>query len=335
MDTKRITYYFKVFFFFLIATGTCAQNKEMENDFDASDVLTLEAPSAMFKPIHLQQHMGLPRFGTLNRYHTPGVRKNSAAINAKLRKIDQGYRNFRNMLKLRSLRDTYTDLNQKKITSVVEKEQSEAASHSYALQQLLQTLSGSICAQEACVNGFKGTNEFERMRNYQNFIETYWSPLHEWAGTFFKDNNIQAYTVKQVQLGSYDFDKSGYWILMSLNDGVRSSIPFFKILVPQNAYEKELLKRLPPPRPGRAQTMNVLFPISTEKAEALIKRNIRSLYLVKKVTVVMKEGLTIAGRFPHPYAYHHDSPILEMYEDAALTKKTGSISLDNITLKKP
>ncbi len=326
------TFYILAFTLFLCLHAN-AQQRKAQNPLDDSDLLIYKAPSEKYHNIVLQKHKGLPRLGVWNGYRKPGVRKLDQATNNKVKRVGQGYRNYYSMLKLKLLSDTYGNLNKKKPTTVVEKEKTEKDAQSYIIQQLLNNLLNTICVEESCSNAFRGNNEFERLRNYQNFISENWEPLKNWAGTFFKDNSLTAYEVGYLSLTSYDFEKNGYWINIRLSSGVHGNSPFFKIFEPKSVYEKELVKQLEVPRPGRAQNMTAFFPLSPAKAETLVTENIRNLYLVKKVKVVIKKGQLIAGRVPHDYVYHHESPTLEIYKDAALTKKLGEISLDKLIIK--
>lgn len=74
--------------------------------------------------------------------------------------------------------------------------------------------------------------------------------------------------------------------------------------------------------------------ISPEKAEALVNKKIANIYLVSKVKVIFKEINTDSPYFHKElYSYHFESPVLEVYEDAALTQKISEISLENLTYK--
>ena len=42
---------------------------------------------------------------------------------------------------------------------------------------------------------------------------------------------------------------------------------------------------------------------------------------------------TINNKVVPYFSYHHESPILEIYEDEALTKRIGELSLEKLTPK--
>jgi hypothetical protein len=73
--------------------------------------------------------------------------------------------------------------------------------------------------------------------------------------------------------------------------------------------------------------------MSPEKAEKLQLNKVRSLYLVKKIKMTYKETKNKYNSTLN-LAYRHESSLLEIYEDIALTKKIGTLSLDNLILKK-
>ena len=74
--------------------------------------------------------------------------------------------------------------------------------------------------------------------------------------------------------------------------------------------------------------------ISPEKAESLVNKKLANIYLVTKVKIVFKEIDNSNPPFPTVfYTYHYESPIIEAYEDVALTQKIGEISLKNLTYK--
>lgn len=63
-------------------------------------------------------------------------------------------------------------------------------------------------------------------------------------------------------------------------------------------------------------------------------KKIANLYLVSKVKVVFKKIDETNPTFPSlSYNYHFESPLLEVYEDAGLTQKTGEILMDNLSFK--
>jgi hypothetical protein len=76
--------------------------------------------------------------------------------------------------------------------------------------------------------------------------------------------------------------------------------------------------------------------MSPEKAEALINDKTVLLQLTSKIRTVFK-GFDTANPFIYSanYTYHLLDPVLEIYADAALTKKIGEINMEQLVYKEP
>jgi hypothetical protein len=313
---------------------------------DDSDLIMYKAPSPKYRDIVLQSHKGLPRFGILNNYIKPV--KNSTNVHLKKyshlrqdpatreknKKIQLGYQNYFNMVSLHYLSNTFNDLDRERLTKTPSDNSTLKQQNSYAAQRYLAQLSRSICVEERCKNGFSGTNEFERLRNYKTFVNDNLDDLKKWSRTFFTNNNVVGYYVSRLGLGSqsYDFDKNGYWVFLSLNVNTTNNRSTYTFFEPKTHYENDLMNKSGS-SPKRMRALQIFLPISLEKAEKFQLNNIRNLYLVKKIKMTYKE--VVSGyKTLLKLTYHHESPLLEIYEDMALTKKIGTLSLDNLILKK-
>jgi len=312
-------------------------------DVDNSDLIVHQTTSSKYHDIVLQSHKGLPRFGSLNNYLIPvknnnGYKKKYSSIRQdpatreKNKKIQLGYQNYFKMVTFKYLSDIYKDMDRERLTKISSQNQTKKQENSIAAQGNLRGML-TICAEEKCKNGFSGKNEFERLRNYKTFVNENLDDLTKWSNVFFKNNNVVGYYVSILGLGSYDFDKNGYWTYLSFQGKIRSSIqsPFFE---PKASYENNILNINS--RPKRGTMLQILLPIPPEKAEKLQQNNIKSLYLVKKIKLKYKKTNIVGNNISQyfNFSYHHESPVLEIYEDMALTKKIGTLSLDNLIIKK-
>ena len=311
-------------------------------EVDDSDLIMYKTPSPKYRDIILQSYKGLPRFGTLNNYrkntnslgHRKMQRQDPITIE-KYKKVQLGYQNYFKMVGLNYLSSTFKDLDRDRLTKTPSDNSTEKQKNSYAAQRYLTQLSRSICVEEKYKNGFSGANEFERLRNYKTFVNDNLDDLKKWGRTFFTNNNVVGYHVSRLGLGSlsYDFDKNGYWMFLSLHINVANNRTTYTFFEPKAHYENDLMNKSGS-SPNRMRSLQIFLPVSPENAEKFQLNNIRNLYLVKKIRITYKKEVKDKHTSTLKLTYHHESPLLEIYEDVALTKKIGTLSLDNLILKK-
>lgn len=338
---KRYYCYLSIFISIFFTTISYGQ------EVDESDLIVYPSPSKKFHDIVLQSHNGLPRFGSLNNYTIPNPIKNTSgykkkyssirqdpATREKNRKIQLGYQNYLKMVAFKYLSDTYKDIDRERLTKMPATGTTGKQKNSYDAQHYLRSLL-TLCVEEKCKNGLNGKNEFERLRNYKNFVNENLDDLRKWSTTFFTNNSVIGYDVSHLGLGTYDFDKNGYWtnLSLSVNVGYSREPRVSTIFEPKAKYEIDLVNKAFVNRRNQISPLQIFLALSPEKAEKLQLNHIKNLYLVKKVKISYKEvvsgyktGLTLT--------YHHESPVMEIYEDKALTKKIGTLSLDNLIIKK-
>lgn len=332
--------FIKIYYYYLTITisifFTIILYSQEVND---SDLIVYQASSSKFHDIVLQSHKGLPRFGLLNNYrkntNTPSRHKferQDPATREKNKKIQLGYHNYFKMVTYKYLSDIYKDIDRERLTKTPSSNITKKQKNSRTAQSNLALLSRSICAEEKCKNGFSGANEFERLRNYKTFVSENLDELRKWSNTFFKNNTTIGYHVSRLGLSNYDFDENGYWIQLNLNINVADNRITFTSFEPKIDYENRLINKLGS-QPNPIKPFQVFLSMSPEKAEKFQLNNIRNFYLVKKIKMTYKETKNKYNS-TLKLVYHHESPLIEIYEDMALTKKIGTLSLDNLILKK-
>ncbi|MEM1338369.1 MAG: hypothetical protein AAGF96_11485 [Bacteroidota bacterium] len=301
-------------------------------------MVSLHPEEDHFVSIHLQTHKGLPRFGVLDNYVSQGTRATRSSstpeIREKTKKVRTGLSNYFLMTQLKYLAPLMGDLDKERLTPV-SGNTSQAQRNSVFLQRFIRTrLASSICLAEACQKLGKGKNEFERLRNYKAFTSQFLQPLQEWSQTFFKDDQLTVYHVSSVSLGrQYDFDRKGYWI----NHGFGMNSAFSMgnsrhiriVFEPKTPYENNIKNKL-----GRGNTLQFLLKMNEETAERYQTEGVTRLYLVKKIRI-QHGGKTIENAtHPITFNYAHLDPVLEIYEDLALTTLLSTLSLDHLILKR-
>jgi len=332
--TYRKTYYYYLTIIISIFFATISYSQEV----DDSDLIVYQAPSSKFHNINLQTHKGLPRFGALRNIY---LKKNSLGKYPKKldfstkeenRKIHLNYQNYFKMVAFKYLSDIYKDIDRERLTKMSEIIGKQK--NSYDAQQYLSSLLRTLCVEEKCKNGLNGKNEFERLRNYKTFVNENLDDLRKWSNTFFKNDNVISYHVSSLGLGVYDFDKNGYWthLNLNINIGNYNKGTISTIFEPKANYENDLLNKTIVNRRNQIQPLQIFLAMSPEKAEKLQLNNIKSLYLVKKINLTYKE-IVSGYRTGLTLTYHHESPILEIYEDMALIKKLGTLSLNKLIIK--
>ena len=329
--------FYSIIFLFLFCVS--AKGQTTTYNFDTSDIIIIKSPSKNYKDILLQNHNDLPRFGVLNRYMiSRGKIEPNSREKSKL--IRESYSSYMGLIQMDYMKAMYNDFNREVFTYASNSNMSKKEQNSVIAQKHFQELSQTVCTKEAGnING--GTNEFERRRNYKNFVANNLDGLRKWSSTLLKNNSVTGYWVNTTLLKDYDFDKKGYWLHIPLATRPQrnSSNSFFLNFTPKTSYENKLpIKRN---RFKTVQPIKVLFKISPEDAEKLNPKqesNVRkvitatTLFMVAKIKVTLNEFSENKnmGRPEVPnFEHHFTSPIITLYKDAALTEKVGEISLEN------
>ncbi|MFD1162403.1 hypothetical protein [Hwangdonia seohaensis] len=311
-------------------------------NFDTSDVFMIKSPSENYKDILLQSHNGLPRFGVLNRYEiSRGKIEPNSREKSKL--ISESYSSYIGLIQMDYMKAMYNDFNRTVRALTRPNGTTKKEENSYKAQQHFWKLASQICT-ETTGDIHAGTNEFERRRNYKDFVANNLDGLRNWSNTILKNNSINGYWVNMIRLKDYDFDKKGYWINIILsnvrqrNSRFSTKYNFFKNYVPKHGFETKLYSEKN--KLNTTPAIKVLFKISPEEAEKIqqpTKLNrgtvmLNTLYAAAKIKVTIKPFVEDQNnRTPEipEFDHHFISPIIVLYKDAALTKKVGEISLEN------
>jgi len=351
---------FKVFVFlltaFLFQTVAAFQGNEGTNIADDPNVITLLPPSKNFMPIYLQQHLNLPRLGVLNDYriktssapvsNNPRIKstsqyaKQSPATREKLKQLRSGYINYAEMVRMKYMSSIYDDLNK---TTFVKATATQDRKDQNALiaQSHLQLVTKKLGVRGLYDSAYGGANQFEKRRNYTAFIQENLAVLRNWSSSFLEKDELTAYHIATLRIGKYDFENEGYW--MRIAPSLPQSTPYgnslqlFKNLLPQSTYENKLLNHMTGPN-GHLAPIQVLLKIAPSKAENFVNNGIQTLYVASKVKTAFKEVAEVRPNTSIPplltFSYSYMSPKIVIYEDAALTKQVGSISLEQLILRK-
>jgi hypothetical protein len=331
-----------IIFLFLFCISINAQINTY--NFDTNDIIIIKSPSKNYKDILLQSHKGLPRFGALNGYIIsrgkiePNTREKSQLIGT-------SYLSFSRMIQMNYMESIYNDFNREVFTYATSNDMSKKEKNSFIAQQHFSELSRTTGTKEAGIIN-AGTNEFERRRNFKEYVSNNLDGLRKWSSTLLKNNTVTGYWVNTVILTDYDFDKKGYWLRIPLamtHPGKFSHYSFFRNFSPKTNYENKLL--IDKGRTNALPIIKALFKISPEDAEKLQPKRQKSIpgkhdkkiankiFFATKVKVTLKEfsASKNIARPEIPYLEHHFlSPIITLYKDAALTEKVGEISLENL-----
>lgn len=324
---------------------------------NSSEFLTYASPNPAFKDIAVQQFKGLPRFGALDSYmmrDNPKKVDLSKEAGEKRSLIATGYAGFAHLARIHILKDHFkvmdrTALTQRTKGAIIEEE----AKSSLAQKVLLEfafDMGTDALKKEYFMNDWSGTgksalvrkwgghqsDDFTENERYVSFVEKYLDIILKWSENFFADGTEDLQWVHAIKFqGSYDFGKGGFWLRLPIKKmphGI-SSVEYFMEFFPKTPYGQKYYNKT-----EQVDYINgdVLFKMSPEKAEALINDKTVLLQLTSKIRTVFK-GFDTANPFIYSanYTYHLLDPVLEIYADAALTKKIGEINMEQLVYKEP
>ncbi|MEM9076366.1 MAG: hypothetical protein AAGC43_04965 [Bacteroidota bacterium] len=341
-----------------IQKDTKSQSKEPAADLvQDSGILTYDSPNPLFKGISVQQHKGVPRFGSCDFYFSSPNRLDlTPEGRAKRKLMEKGYLRFKQMVEINLLKDLFNSIDKTALTPE-SRTMDEEVFKSRKAQQLLKNFafySGTeafmkdyFCNEQYNSGNCQIVNEWGGMRaddfteneKYVDFVEKYMNQILNWSTSFFPEETQTFYFVQQLKdLGTYDFDNNGFWI--SLPHKVRNGKGFdytstgsgyFYTFLPKTAYGQQVLNKT---SQVEYYSGKVLFKIDAGIAERIVNNRYRDLQIVAKVRVV-SEGVSEANPFSFnlTYSYHFEDPIVEIFEDAQLTQKLGSLDMRQLIYK--
>ena len=319
--------------------------------------LTYESPNPLFMNVHVQQYKGLPRFGSCDFYFKSPLRPDGAPEARTKRKLmESGYAAFLQLAQINMLKDIFTSMDKTALTPRPQTMDEEEFKSNKA-QQLLKRLAFStgtdalkqnyFCNEQynsgncQIVNEWGGlrADDFTENEKYVDFVDKHLDEILNWSTSFFSQGTHTFYFVQQLKdLGTYDFDKNGFWI--SLPHKIRNGRGFdytstrenyFFTFLPKTAYGQQVMNKTS--QVGYIHG-KVLFKIDAVNAERIVNDRYRDLQMVAKVKVV-SEGVSEANPFSFnlTYSYHFEEPIIEIFEDLQLTKKIGSLDMRQLIYK--
>ncbi|MEM9001846.1 MAG: hypothetical protein AAGB24_16425 [Bacteroidota bacterium] len=324
----------------------CSLKTISQENMDQSDLLVHEPPLSKFKPIVLQKHDGLRRMGIINNYRPTGngakrtqkstsLQRTNENTREKVRQVNSGYVNYSKIVCLKYMSSIYIDIDKEQPTALVSgQEKNEKQKNSYIAQQHLRNLAQTIFVDtEYFQQGYGGSNEFERRRNYATFVKKHLHDLQQWSRTFFEDDTETVYLVSRLALSNYDFDNQGYWVNLSFSIPQGKTAQMKTTLLPRTSYETHILN-LMSPKPNQQRPLKVFLPMEPTKAEALLDGNITALFAVKKIVLAFDGTKLMGNRAIVYFNYYHKSPTVTLYQDMALTKQVTALSLERLKIKK-
>ncbi|MFS4467650.1 hypothetical protein [Maribacter sp. 2210JD10-5] len=168
--------------------------------------------------------------------------------------------------------------------------------------------------------GGMGANEFQRLRNYKEFVNANLKTLQQWSAEVIPDNVVDGYFVAKSILGKYDFKAKGYW----LRDfhGSNNFLVNFYNLEPVDSYERKLLHK---------NGTQILLKMSPEVAESFSK-NHEYIFMVFDIKAKIK-GVKSYRNDTLKTSYSLNSPIINLYTDDSLTLNIGELDITNMTTR--
>jgi hypothetical protein len=292
-------------------------------------IITFSPPNENLRPFVLQGHKGLPRFGVLD----PELKSGS---------ID--YQIYNEIINLKYNKLTYSDflrfysISEKSFAYYFCNEEKEPCFRRFA-NDGFSAVPRSSSQTYSSFWGGRGANQFEVQRKKNEFGTNINAHLFSWSKSFWENDTQIAYVVNRADIGApgYDFDKGGFWM-----QGIISSYSGIAELFVAKGNNMSVMSHGPVNEfESKMDTGGwwVLFKIDESTAERLVSNKIRHLYAVTKVKLaydsvgIRNEGTRHREDFVL-YNFNYESPVAELYEDAALLKKVGEISYENTQISK-
>ncbi len=297
---------------------------------------TSKSPNDYLKDIELPAFRGLPRIGEQNVDDMDRV-----AAKQQMNVIRANRTRLYHLLAFKYMADFLEHLDTlqlapKKYPRAGSSETQRAVSQDILLRMAIQfsterSVSKYLCSEgEHCdLNphryiGWGGSaglkNEFERMASYRAFVRDNFQDLQAWA----QNIGEEAYLVSIGQLGDYDFGKQAYAIRLDPSgQGVASGN-----YEPKNDFEQGLKEQKQ--RSGAPTVTKYLY-LDMKEARAL-KERLHHLYFVYHIqftAILARENIQRHPGYLKNLRLTHclKDPIVEVYEDAALTQKLTEFSI--------
>jgi hypothetical protein len=317
------------------------------------DTKIFKSTSPDFVSLKMQSHKGLLRFGRLNSYilGADGKEKDSETY-----KIERGEEKqyeafaslkvFEQLLVLKHLSENFKDIDKNRFTQrtssmyVADKNSYLAQTH---LLKLASVSAGAKIVKEYFCNdkkedcekmvasyqfgnsygykwGGKEANEFRKLNTYKSYVSKYLEPLQQWSTELIKNDQVKAYYVAAIKLGTYDFDNEGYWLDRRRSLGPNSFLNFSNF-DPVKVENRKLANLRKP---------NILYKIPPDEAEKF-REKFNTVYIVFQINITIK-GLDYSKERVFK-RFNIEGSVMNIYTDEALTQQIAELLIENLELK--
>ena len=306
---------------------------------ESYSMLNIPAPNNNFESISIQEFRGLPRVGLLYNYDMNDKSlPNSAERIAKYKMDRKEFQKYVTLLELKLRGNLYDemdlempyDINQKKVGSR-QVGSYESNANNVACQIGLLSIGRELTTEKAypkyfcnlnnkCNNNRGETlnwggllaNEFEKIECYKNLVKDNLTDLRN------SENKMtdEAYVIMSTTFESYDFSKGGFPINIYLTVSYDKSG-----FDPINGIGSKLHEE---------NNQIRLIEMSSDDGRKLLDRNSkRRIFTVWKIKYhSLTESKILSPTQSPTRNFHLQSPVVELFEDEALTKKLGEITIE-------
>ena len=309
------------------------------NSFQSSEMFTIPKPNDNFESLSIQAFKGLPRIGHLNTYDKNNRNlPNRSQILNKYKEERQAWPKYITLLEMKLRGNLYNEMDLEMPYEIKRKGHGnrqvfpgDPIWNTAACQINLLNIGSELTTDQAnqkyfCNSNFKcktsrgrslnwgglRANEFDKIECYKKFVKDNLQDLRSTANKI----TDEAYFVMPETFETYDFEQEGFPI--NINLVITFSKSHFD---PINDIGKKL---------HLEKNQRKLIKMPLEKGKELLKRNKRrKLYSVWKLkfhSITESEFLS-NGKRPTKN-FHLLSPVIELYEDDALTKKLAEITIE-------
>nr|WP_299344227.1 hypothetical protein [Allomuricauda sp.] len=318
------------------------QNESNEPDISSLNIdfepgQSFKSSNKEFKPIEIQKHNGLLRFGAVNSYgkYTSNKYAYDKAMTAKIESYVNAQQLYFLMVETKNLKkyleNLETDVLYESLTSRSRYNDPTAWQNrdlQVFLQRHVKTVAFRILGQRALEKYFSNpdspnpkpqkfwgghsSDEFRKMEKYQAFCETDLKSLMNWSSDFMKGDELEFYFVTPLSIKEYNFEKKAFETSNTKNglDNIYFQTKFtgdkqqpFGEYVPENDFEYN-------PNPDAKGKYSPLdIPMSVTEAKKFEDRlskygtfgNQKVVYIIRKIKwKKARERRTLASKNEEP-----------------------------------
>ncbi|MGB5693893.1 MAG: hypothetical protein WBM43_14895 [Flavobacteriaceae bacterium] len=345
--------------------GQSAGFTEQELGFSPGEIRIIESPdSESIEPLAFATHKGLMRLGFPRVYYTRTLDRTELAKTGSARKdlefrLREGLKQYMGLVSMEAAKSTI-DLDKIRKAfrpgGALEDTNAQYAKSVDSYWAIVlksmgaysfkpETFSRFFCAeQKPCLplhmpkssGGYQQklrqalwggrSGEFAEMKAFNDFMDTYAAKFIQWSAG---QGAQEAYFVGKTGLPEYDFNAGGF-VLKKVKAQSGGPVHF-----EYNSTPEESLFRASYKPEGQSYGTGILVPMSSEKAEALLKRlksegHSRQLFYVYKARVIPQlSDPDLANTNYHLMVHYTQEPVsrtIEFFSDDALTEKVFEIT---------